>query len=229
MNKTLVFILGLLTGAAAGSAGTYFLVKQRCEDRAAEEIEMYAEHCEERIRRYAEKDNSEEESDEEASEMVDDSEEDEEIKNNEGVKKYHYYNNENNGMTVNQLFEKEDKTVTAEEIKKKWEEEDSKAGISEIGEEDFLNDEDFDKQTIDYFFEGDKENAYWGYGTDNQTLVEAKFGKPLKGLIGNAYAWLIDYTDESGIGAVYFRNSEMNTDFEVIIHDSTGFMDRDGD
>ena len=55
MDKTLTFVLGLLTGVAAGSTATYFLVKKVIEDRAAEEIEMYAEHCEERIQRIVEK------------------------------------------------------------------------------------------------------------------------------------------------------------------------------
>ena len=75
---------------------------------------------------------------------------------------------------------------------------------------------------VKYFFDGDSDRAYWGYGTDNQTTVEARFGNPLSFLIGASSRWLNDYADkESGYGEAYFRNEEMKTDFEIVIHDNT--------
>lgn len=222
MNKTLIFVLGLLTGAAAGSIGTYILVRDKLEQDAMDEIDSYAEHCEERIKRfetrYAEIPINEEEP---TKEKV----EDEEIKNNEGIKKYHHYAGPMSS-DGDRIFKdvKEEKNVTKEEVEKKWSEEDEANHILEATEEDFLNEDDYQKETIDYFFP--EERAYWAYGTDNQCPVAAKFAKPLKDLIGNAHKWLVDYTDEDGIGAAYFKNEDLHTIFEVIVHDSTGFNDR---
>lgn len=227
MNKTVTFVLGLLTGAAAGSTATYFLVKRIIEEKAAEEIEAYAEHCEERIKRILDK--NEEEEEEEFEDP--DSEEDPEIKNNEGVKKYHHYTGplSSDGDRVFK-DEKKEKEVTKEEVIKKWADEDSANHISEVTEEEYLNadddENDYHRETIDYFFYGDSEVAYWGYNTDNQGTVEQKFGKPLKDLIGNAHKWLIDYTGEDGIGAAYFKNDDLGIIFEIIVHDTTGFNDR---
>lgn len=223
MNKTIIFILGALTGAAAGSVATYLLVKDKIEREAAEEIEMYAEHCDERIRRLTNKEDSEES--EEFETDTEEAEQDEEIKNNEGVKKYHHYSGpvSSDGDRVFK-DEKKEKEVTKEEVERKLAEEDAKLRVSEIDESEFLKTDDYSKETIDYFFPD--ETAFWAYNTDNETTVEAKYGKPLKDLIGNASRWLVDYTGEDGIGAAYFQNDDLKTKFEVIVHDSTGFNNR---
>ena len=228
MNKTLVFVLGLLTGAAAGSLATYVLVRDKVQQEAADEIEEYAEHCEQRIallkkciEEAEELEKGPKEEEEEETQI------DEEVKNNEGVKKYHHYNGPMSS-SGERVFkdEKKEKEVTREEVAKKFEHDDAILGVSEATEEDFLKDDEYRKETIDYFFDGDKEEAYWAYNTDNQTVVEAKFGKPLKDLIGHAHAWLVDLTDETGVGAAYFKNDNLMTVFEVIVHDSTGFNSR---
>ncbi len=230
MNKTLTFVLGLLTGAAAGSTATYFLVKRIIEEKAAEEIEAYAEHCEERIQRIMDKMTDGEE--EEVSGDDDEPDEDPEIKNNEGVKKYHHYSGPLSSDGDRSVFkdEKKEKEVTTDEVIKKWAEEDAENKIFEVTENEFLEaddeENDYHRETVDYFFYGDREVAYWGYNTDNQGTVEQKFGKPLKDLIGHAHQYLIDYTGEDGIGAAYFRNDDLQIIFEVIIHDTTGFNDR---
>lgn len=227
MDKTLTFVLGLLTGVAAGSTATYFLVKRIIEDRAAEEIEMYAEHCEERIRRLTNKFEDDEE-EEAMDDKPEESDEDPEIKNNEGVKKYHHYSGPLSSDGDRSVFkdEKKEKEVTTDEVIKKWAEEDAENQIFEASEEDFLKDDDYNKETLDYFFYGDSEATYWGYNTDNQETIGEKYGRTLSELIGNSSKWLIDYTDEDGTGAVYFRNDKFKTIFEIIIHDTTGFNDR---
>lgn len=226
MNKTITFVLGLLTGAAAGSLATYILVRDRIQQEAADEIEEYAEHCEARIE-YLKKTFEEAEEFEKKVEEESEPQIDEEVKNNEGVKKYHHYNGPMSS-SGERVFkdEKKEKEVTKEEVAKKFSHDDAFLGVSEATEEDFLKDDEYRKETIDYFFHGDREEAYWAYNTDNQTVVEAKFGKPLKDLIGHAHAWLVDFTDETGVGAAYFKNDNLMTVFEVIVHDSTGFNDR---
>ena len=228
MNKTLIFILGLLTGAAAGSTATYFLTKNSIEERAAEEIEEYAEHCEERLKKYAH--NYVEINNEETEEESQESEEPEDVRNNEGVKKYHHYNEPAFGSDSNRVFKdaKEEKAVTKEEVLQKWKDEEDALGVSEIDSEEFYEleaGEDFESYSIDYFFP--EETAFWAYGTDTEVSVDEKFGKPLSELIGNAHRWLIDYTDESGIGSAYFKNESLMAIFEITIHDSTGFNDRE--
>ena len=222
MNKSIIFCLGLLTGLGIGGAGTYFLVKKTVVDAAQDEIEEYAEHAERRIeairQSYMERLDGLEDRDKEEENT------NPEEQNNEGVKKYHNYPSEASEYGANRIFVKERKPMT-EETKQKIEEmKNAKPGISEITDEEFVNDENFDKQTIDFFFP--EEKAYWGYGTDNQTTVLSKFGSEIGDLIGESWRWLVDYTDEDGIGVSYFRNENLGIDFEVIIHDSTGFNDR---
>lgn len=233
MNKALIFFAGLLVGGAAGASATYLILHDRLVADAQDEIERYAEHCEERIAsiraKYAGEQPDTAPEEEEDEEDPDDRDE-ALIRRNKGVKLYHHtseYMGSND--TVNSIFEKdkvEEKKVN-EELKKEVD-----AGvekllaetphISEITEEEFDEDGEYEKQVIDYFFDGDSDRAYWGYGTDNQSTVEAHFGKPLGDLIGAPARWLNDYADEeNGYGEAFFRNKELMTDFEIVVHDNT--------
>lgn len=236
MNKSVVFCLGLVSGVICGGVGTYYALKTTVVNSAKEEIENYAEHAEKRIeairQSYAERLNPTKKKEEPKTEPE---EEDARINNNEGVKKYHHYDGETlPEYASKRVFAKrEEKKVTPEEESKMLEEQDKKMKaeyphISEVTEDEFLNaEDDYETATIDYFFDGHSERAFWGYDTDNQITVEAKYQKPLKELIGNAARWLIDYTDDTGVGAAYFQNDELKIIFEIIVHDSTGFNDRD--
>lgn len=233
MNKALIFFAGLLVGGAAGASAAYLILHDRLVADAQDEIDRYAEHCEERIASIRAKYAGEQP---DTAPVEDEDEEDPDdrdealIRHNKGVKLYHHtseYMGSND--TVNSIFEKdkvEEKKVN-EELKKEVD-----AGvekllaetlhISEITEEEFDENGEYEKQVIDYFFDGDSDRAYWGYGTDNQSTVEAHFGNPLSALIGASSRWLNDYADkESGYGEAYFRNEEMKTDFEIVIHDNT--------
>ena len=61
MNKSAYFAIGTILGAVGGSVATYFLTKEMFENYASEEIERYAEHCEERIARLTAGDDEKEE------------------------------------------------------------------------------------------------------------------------------------------------------------------------
>lgn len=234
MNKALIFFAGLLVGGAAGASATYLILHDRLVADAQDEIDRYAEHCEERIASIRAKYAGEQP---DTAPVEDEDEEDPDdrdealIRRNKGVKLYHHtseYMGSND--TVNSIFEKdkvEEKKEVNEELKKEID-----AGvekllaetphISEITQEEYDNDGEYEKESIEYFFDGDSDRAYWGYGTDNQTTVEARFGNPLSALIGASSRWLNDYADkESGYGEAYFRNEEMKTDFEIVIHDNT--------
>lgn len=233
MNKALIFFAGLFVGGAAGASATYLILHDRLVADAQDEIERYAEHCEERIASIRAKYAGEQP---DTAPVEDEDEEDPDdrdealIRRNKGVKLYHHtseYMGSND--TVNSIFEKdkvEEKKVN-EELKKEVD-----AGvekllaetphISEITQEEYDNDGEYEKESIEYFFDGDSDRAYWGYGTDNQTTVEARFGNPLSFLIGASSRWLNDYADkESGYGEAYFRNNELMTDFEIVVHDNT--------
>ena len=220
MNKILYFGLGLLTGAAGGGAATYFLTKDRIQASCEEDMECYADHCDERIEKYRE-------------EIADlkrqlgvikdpvvrpaaDPEE-EKIARNEGVKKYHHDNGLSTKYGQNHIFEKV--AEKPEEVK------DSKL-INDIDEDEFMNQENgYEKQTIDVFLGDDKYMCgVWGYGTDNEDDVDRKWGKPLEALIGESHTYeeLLSYVEgsEDGIGLVFVRNDEMKIEFELVLHDT---------
>lgn len=220
-NKGIIFALGALIGAAGGSIGTYFLVKGRFEAERDEAIEEYAEHAEKRLERQIEalKGHSEEDVEEKPdhgrykmeSEVEDPDER--KINNNEGVKKYHHYDGD-------QLPEYASKRVF-----KKYEEKpkvkESKL-VNEISAEEFEQEnEDYTKQTLDILLRlDDSYEAIWGYQTDNQTTCKAKFGKDLEEMFGTEIIeQLLDATPaDEGIGILYFRNDELMTDFELVLH-----------
>lgn len=217
-NKGIIFALGALVGAAGGSIGTYFLVKGRFEAERDEAIEEYAEHAESRIEAFRERfeGDSEAERDENDPEDMDETDEDPDerkINNNEGVKKYHHYDGD-------QLPEYASKRVF-----KKYEEKpkvkESKL-VNEISVEEFEQEnEDYTKQTLDILLRlDDSYEALWGYQTDNQTTCKAKFGKDLEEMFGTEIIdQLLDATPaDEGIGILYFRNDELMTDFELVLH-----------
>ena len=214
MNKSLYFALGTLVGAGAGSAATYFLVKDHFEQIAEDEIERYAEHCEERIARLTEGDDDEEEETEEPEEKKELDPEDEVINRNEGVKKYHHQLDSISSYGANNVFIKEEKKPK-----------DSKL-INDIDEDEFMNNENgYEKQTLDVFL-GDDEYmcGIWGYDTDNEEDAEKKWNKKLGELIGSGHTYdeLLSYCKDSedGIGLIYVKNDELMIDFELVIHDN---------
>lgn len=213
-KNILYFIAGLVTGAGAGATATYFIVKDKLAAEAEEEIEAYADHCEERIARIR--------ADHKAIEEVEEvhrsnDPEEEKINRNEGVKKYHHDNGLASKYGENHVFEKI--------VEKPEKEKDSKL-INDIDEEEFMNEENgYEKQTIDVFLGDDKYMCgVWGYQTDNEDDVDRKWGKELPELIGESHTYdeLLSYCEKSedGIGLVWVKNDEMKIDFELIIHDN---------
>lgn len=219
-KNILYFALGLVTGAGAGATASYFITKNILDARHEEDLEAYAEHCEERITRYKE------ENDELKKHLgvIKDptikparDPEEEKIARNEGVKKYHHDNGLASKYGENHVFEKI--------VDKPEKEKDSKL-INDIDEDEFMNQENgYEKQTIDVFLGDDKYMCgVWGYGTDNEDDVDRKWGKPLEDLIGRSHTYeeLLSYCDkhEDGIGLAFVKNDELMIDFELVIHDN---------
>lgn len=207
MNKAVYFVLGTVLGAAGGSAATYFITKARLEELAADEIDEYAQHCEDRIERIRE---------EYQDKLVGDLEPpattpEEEIDSNEGVKKYHHNVEDLPEYASKRVFKK---TTKEEEMATK-----KIKNIKEITEEEFL-DSDREKQTIDVLFRSDDTvDEIWGYQTDNQTTAEARFGKKLIDLIGIDGEDLLDWVEaDEGTAVKYFSNMDLNTLFEIVVH-----------
>lgn len=216
-NKGIIFALGALIGAAGGSIGTYFLVKGRFEAERDEAIEEYAEHAEKRLEAFRERfdgiSEAEREENDPEPEETDEDPDERKINNNEGVKKYHHYDGD-------QLPEYASKRVF-----KKYEEKPVKKEsklVNEISAEEFEKEnEDYTKQTLDILLRlDDSYEALWGYQTDNQTTCKAKFGKDLEEMFGTEIIeQLLDVTPaDEGIGILYFRNDELMTDFELVLH-----------
>lgn len=207
MNLALKLYLTFVAGAGIGSTITYFLCKDHYEIENAKALENYSNYTEKRIQNLIDEFESEKEVDE------DEDEEPEEV-NNEGIKKYH--NNSDNVPEYGSkriFLSKDDRKDIQDAVKKKL----NTALISEIEENEFLNqDGKYEKQTIDVLLV-DPEKALWGYQTDNEMDVKAKFGKSLEELVGDEIDWS-KITDDSGIGVLYFRNDEIMTDFEVVVH-----------
>lgn len=213
-KNTLYFLLGTFVGALGGSSLTYFFIKGRFEAERDEAIEEYAEHAEKRLERQIEalKGQSEEDVEEKPEPEAEDPDE-RKINNNEGVKKYHHYDGD-------QLPEYASKRVF-----KKYEEKpkvkESKL-VNEISAEEFEQEnEDYTKQTLDILLRSDDSyDALWGYQTDNQITCKVKFGKDLEEMFGTEIIeQLLDATPaDEGIGILYFRNDELMTDFELVLH-----------
>lgn len=212
MNKSAYFAIGTILGAVGGSVATYFLTKEMFENYASEEIERYAEHCEERIARLTEGDDEKEEETEEPEAKGLDPE-DEAINSNAGVKKYHHQLDSISSYGANNIFVKEEKKPK-----------DSKL-INDIDEDEFMNNENgYEKQTLDIFLGDDNYICgIWGYETDNEEDAEKKWNRKLSELIGSGHTYdeLVSYCKDSedGIGLIYVKNDELMIDFELVIHD----------
>ena len=216
MNKNILyFALGLVTGAGAGATASYFITKNILDARHEEDLEAYAEHCEERVARIRSFTKIMEKAEEPEERHSNDPEE-EKIAKNEGVKKYHHDNGLSSKYGENHVFEK---------IADKPEKEKDSKLISDIDEDEFMNQENgYEKQTIDVFLGDDKYMCgVWGYGTDNEDDVDRKWGKPLEDLIGRSHTYeeLLTYCNkhEDGIGLAFIKNEELKIDLELVIHD----------
>ena len=228
MNKSvLYFTIGLVTGGAAGATATYFITKEKFAIQNEEDMENYAEHWEGKVSKLKDeikdlkgklgliKDPVAKPA-EDPEEAV--------IARNEGVKKYHHDNGLNSKYGDHDVFgaNAEKAQEALKEIKEK--EKDSKL-ISDIDEDEFMNQENgYEKQTIDVFLGDDKYMCgIWGYGTDNEDDVDRKWGKDLEDLIGRSHTYdeLLSYCKQSddGIGLAFVRNDEMMIEFELVIHD----------
>lgn len=223
MDKRLVFLLGVLTGGAAGATAAYFITRNRIIDQTNDILDQYAEDCKQKIQEiedYYEGNLGDVE------DLDDESDEpknlDPEVANNDGVKKYHHYAGgfgEDSAQKVFSHVKMEDEEVTEGEKALKADVSlDDVSGIEEITEDDFLNDEENDPVTLDYDFNNDK--LYWGYGTDNEEEAETRFNKSREEIIGKIWRWATDYIKDpdEGTGAAYVRNENLGKIFEVIVH-----------
>ena len=212
MNKGIIFLLGFVAGAIGGGTATYFVVKDKIENDAAEIIEEYAQHCEDRIAKYSQQDNSEEVSEPEIEEESD------EISRNEGVKKYHSGNVPETLNGVSNLYKKEIDKVT--EGEKALAEEKAGKVIENkpyvISEEQFSHEaEAYDKVTLEYYCEDDMLMV-----VEPEEQAEVAYNVGREELIGDCWRLGQDWIEEGkDAGAVYVRNDNMSIDFEVIVYD----------
>lgn len=227
MDKKLVFLLGVLTGGAAGSVASYFLTRNHIIDQTNDILDQYAEDCKKKIQEIegyyenalGEVDGLDGDDSDSSNQGLDP-----EVANNDGVKKYHHYSGGFGEDSAQKVFanmgksEEDEKVTEGEKALVADKTLDDVFGIDEITEDDFLNDEEYDPVTLDYNYNLDK--LYWGYGTDNEIEAEAHYGKSREELIGKIWRWAPDYIkdpDEQA-GAAYVRNSNLGIIFEVIVH-----------
>ena len=227
MDKKLAFLLGVLTGGAAGATAAYFFARNYFIDHYNIVLDQYAEDCKKKIQEIEDyyEDNLSEAVYIAKYKMKDGEENqglDPEVANNDGVKKYHHYAGgfaEDSAQKIFSQVKTEDEEVTEGEKALKADVSlDDIPGIEEITEDDFLNDEENDPVTLDYDFNEDK--LYWGYGTDNEVEAEIHFSKLREEIIGKIWRWATDYIKDpdEGTGAAYVRNTNLGKIFEVIMH-----------
>lgn len=218
-----IFLIGLVTGLAAGGVGAYFYSKKKCDEMIDREIEAYAEYTEAKIEHMKTLI---------AEGSVDEPErEDEEVVNNEGVKKYHHQEEGISSLMERKPFGKVE--TKAEEENKVFEVE----GIEEITEAEFLKtyaDPDFgpyDKVTLDLLWDPYPEDEdtwqdnslFWGYGTDNECLamtMDKYKSCSITDILGEMWRWCNDYIDEDqGFGSFYVRNHNLHQDIECVVRE----------
>lgn len=210
MDKSIIFLLGVVAGAIGGSTATYFIVKDKIENEAAEIIEQYAQHCEDRISKFSREEDSEEVSESEVEEP------DNELDKNEGVKKYH------KDLTSENTYKKEIEKVTEGE-KALVAEKEGKIVVNkpyEITEEQYsLEAQQYDKITLEYYCEDDMLMC-----TEPEEMAETFFNVGREELIGEVWRLGQDWIPEGkDAGAVYVRNDNMSIDFEVIVYDKSWY------
>lgn len=221
MNNGAVFAIGALVGAAAGSVATYFIVKEKFEQKAADEIEAYAEHAEERLQNYIsshfsdaeiDPDDSEESNRGGADVPVDD---EDAIERNPGVKKYHHYQS---GF----IPEKEEEVTEGQKDILEHPELDDVFGVDEITSEEFdlLDDDEYTRVYLSYNANTDE------LKTNEDEIAEEAYSKTRSELIGNCWRWATDYFDESsGEGDFWIKNDNLKIAFQVgIIFDPDAEM-----
>ena len=210
MNKGIIFGIGFIVGAISGGVGTYFIYKDKLANEAADIIDQYAEHCDEKIRALL--DNDEEE--EETEDVSDESNIDQDIQNNEGVKKYH----KDLKLSTENPYKEEVNKVT--EGEKALAEEKAGKIIKnkpyQIDEEQFIKEaQSYDKVTLEYFCGNDTLIV-----SDNEEIAEVAYNVGREELIGEVWRLGQDYIPEGKEdGVVYVRNDNMSIDFEVIVYD----------
>jgi len=228
MNKA-IFGVGCVLAAAAGSAITYFLTRNKYEQI----LEEYEEECRERIDaliEYYEGGADADESEEDDSEdEEDDPKEPEEFRNNEGVKKYHQYSSGTFGSdSVQSIFSKENVKEVAGAVRFKTEEEkvtegqkevlkrpkleDAPNGVDEITSEEFddLDDDKYTRVYLQYNINTDE------LVTNDGELAEEAYAKTRGELISNCWRWATDYwNEEEGEGDFYIKNDNLMIAFQV--------------
>jgi len=234
MNKGVIFAIGAFVGAAAGSVATYFVVRDKFEQEAADIIDEYAERCQDRIEKvmnaYDQKMNSSDDEKEEEASDEDVPHIENELDKYEGVKKYHHYSGGFDAMstTSSKVFDKKkgnDMTEGQKDLEKYPKIDDMPNYIEEIDEDEFLNTHyapdgktEFDKVTLDYDYNTDR--LLYAANSDSPILAEEKYGCLRSEIIGNIWKFAPDFIDdeENGTGAAYVRNNNINIDFEMIVH-----------
>lgn len=212
MNKGVIFLAGLLVGAIGGSVGTYFVVKNKIADEAAEEIEAYAEHCREKIENIKTKFSGEDFS-EEVQEDIPEPKAADDYSNNEGVKKYHQHVSKDNLDSANS-YKEEVKAVTEGEKALKREE----AGVP-VAKKTYIISEDqytteatmYDKITLEFYC-GDDQIVIM----DTEELIEQHFNLGREDIIP-AEAWR--YGQDNVDKPLFVRNDDLACDFEILTYD----------
>ncbi len=209
MNKSIIFLLGVVAGAIGGSTATYLIVKDKIENEAAEIIEEYAQHCEDRIAKFSQGEESEEVSEEEP-------ESSDPIDRNEGVKKYH----RDIDTSSENSYKKEIEKVTEGE-KALVAEKEGKIIVNkpyEITEDQYsLEAQQYDKITLEYYCQDDVLMM-----CDPEVMAEQHFNVGREELIGEVWRLGQDYIPEGkDAGVVYVRNDNMSIDFEVVVYDKS--------
>ena len=207
MDKSIIFLLGVVAGAIGGSTATYFIVKDKIYNEAAEIVEQYAQHCEDRISKFSQGEDTIKDPEEEP-------ESSDPIDKNEGVKKYH------RDLTSENTYKKEIEKVTEGE-KALVAEKEGNIVVNkpyEITEEQYsLEAQQYDKITLEYYCEDDMLMC-----TEPEQMAETFFNTGREELIGEVWRLGQDYIPEGkDAGAVYVRNDNMSIDFEVIVYDKS--------
>jgi len=205
MNKGVIFTLGAIVGAAIGSVGTYFIVKDRMEEAVAEEIDNYIQYFNNKQQKRSENiETQSENAKEESTEK----------------KIYKYYKGGDFENPVKKSVEDNKVTEGDKAFKEhsKFEPEitNRSNNLEEIEEEEFESDETYEKENLTLLVPQDE--LYFGYNTDNQELAESHYNVGREALIGQMWRWATDYTNnESGVGTAYIRNHALKKLFEVTV------------
>lgn len=222
MNKGIIFVLGVVTGAIAGGVGTYFMVKDHYISETADIIDEYAQHCEERIEEMKLKycgDACLEETEKNPKECISAVEHGEEaITNNEGVKKYHHSVKHTDSLNVPIKEEKTNVTEGEKAIKLEEQGVPRKNQVYEITEDQYcLEAQMYDKVNLEYYCEDDMLMC-----VDPEEMAETHYNIGREELIGDSWRLGQDYIpDGADCGSIFVRNDSMSMDFEIVVYDKS--------